>query len=75
MASSKSIPSVLNAATTIEAVDETYLYITAVLAETSLNVDDAGGVTLGPISLESPIRCKKFIAGANGVVAYFVKSY
>ena len=72
MATPKSIPSTLNASTTITHSERgKYLYIVAMLKAQTLVVDGGASATIGPISLSSPIICTTFTAGAANVVAYY----
>ena len=78
MAAPHTIPSKLNQTATVTAGTGNYLYITAVLAATTLDVDSKGGVVIGPISIESPIRCQTFtvsVGATTGVVAYYEMSH
>ena len=80
MATSNTIPSKLNAVTSVTAgyngEVQGKLYITAILKSTTLNVDSAGGVAYStPLTLVSPLRCSTFTATAAGDVAYYELSH
>ena len=76
MATPKTIPSVINTGNIDRTSAGDYIYITAVLVNIgSLNIDDAGAQSVGPISLgASPIKCQKFTGSAGGDIAYFIKT-
>ena len=71
MATPKTISSKINASTCVASTSGRAIYITAILAETNLDIDSGGAVTTLPIALASPIRCNGFTCTSSGHVAYY----
>jgi hypothetical protein len=71
MATPKTIPSKLNANTTIVAPEGRHLYITGILKSHDIIID---GITIGnshEMSFASPIQCRTF-TGDVGHIAYYI---
>ena len=71
MATPKTISSKTNADVSVTASSGNAIYITAILVSTSLSLDDGAEATVGPIALNSPIRCSSFTSTSAGEVAYY----
>lgn len=71
VATPKTISSKTNADVSVTASSGNAIYITAILVSTSLSLDDGAEATVGPIALNSPIRCSSFTSTSAGEVAYY----
>lgn len=74
MAEPHSIPSNINTSTSEISVDNSdNIYITAILSQTDLTIDDSSLSSIGPVSLSSPLICKSVIPTAVGSIAYYIQ--
>jgi hypothetical protein len=71
VATPKTISSKINTTASVTASSGNAIYITAILASTSLILDGGSAATVGPVALNSPIRCSSFSSSSAGEVAYY----
>ena len=71
MSTSKTIPSKIRSASSMNSSSLSYFYITAILSSTSITIDGGSSLSVSAINLTSPIRCKKFTSTNPGEVAYY----
>lgn len=71
MSTSKTIPSKISSASSMNSSSLSYFYITAILSSTNITIDGGSSLSVSAINLTSPIRCKSFTSTKAGEVAYY----